>query len=79
MMPNYWRNTKKSLLAEEDIFGVVSPIIGVSGILLGLGKKRGVKGISLLAETFYHPLYLGVKGAKEILQLLEKNFLWAST
>ncbi len=65
---------KKSLLAEEDIFGVVSPIIGVSGILLGLGKKRGVKGISLLAETFGHPLYLGVKGAKEILQLLEKKF-----
>ncbi len=65
---------KKGLLAEEDIFGVVSPIIGVSGILLGLGKRRGVKGVSLLAETFGHPLYLGIKGAKEILQLLEKKF-----
>ncbi len=64
---------KKGPLAK-DIFGVVSPIIGVSGILLGLGKKRGVKGVSLLAETFGHPLYLGVKGAKEILQLLEKKF-----
>ena len=66
--------TKKGMMVEKDIFGVVGPIIGVSGILLGLGKKRGVKGVSLLAETFGNPLYLGIKGAKEIIQVLEKKF-----
>ncbi len=59
---------------EKKIFGVVGPIVGVSGILLGLGKKRGVSGVALLAETFGHPLYLGVKGAQEILRCLEVKF-----
>lgn len=65
---------KKGMLVEKDIFGVVGPIVGVSGILLGLGEKRKVKGVSLLAETFGNPLYLGIKGAKEILRVLEKKF-----
>ena len=59
---------------EKKIFGVVGPIVGVSGILLGLGKKRDVPGVALLAETFGHPLYLGVKGAQEILKVLEQKF-----
>lgn len=62
------------LLMEKEIFGVVGPIIGVSGILLGLGKKRGVKGVALLAETFGHPMYIGIKGAKEILRVIEQKF-----
>src|SRR3989339_1426304 len=65
---------RKEFLLEEDIFGVVGPIVGVSGILLGLGKKRGIKGVALLAETFGHPMYLGIKGAKEIIQVLERKF-----
>ncbi len=60
----------KDLRVEKEIFGVVGPIIGVSGILIGLGQKRGVKGVSLLAETFGHPMYFGIKGAQEILQVL---------
>lgn len=65
---------KKEFLVEKEIFGIVGPIMGVSGILLGLGKKRGVRGVSLLAETFGHPMYLGIKGAKEVLQVLENKF-----
>jgi len=65
--------TKKGLSVEKEIFGVVGPIIGVSGILLALGKKKGVKGVALLAETFGNPFYLGIKGAKEIVQVLEKK------
>ncbi|MBU0470374.1 MAG: PAC2 family protein [Nanoarchaeota archaeon] len=65
---------QKGILTEKNIFGVVGPIVGVSGILLGLGKRRKVKGVSLLAETFGNPLYLGIKGAKEILRVLEKKF-----
>jgi uncharacterized protein len=66
--------TKKDLKVEKNIFGVVGPIIGVSGVLLGLGKKRDIKGVSLLAQTFAHPMYLGIKGAKEILRVIEKKF-----
>ena len=65
---------KKDMLVEKDIFGVVGPILGVSGVLLGLGKKRGVKAAALLAETFGHPMYLGIKGAKELLRVLENKF-----
>ena len=39
-----------------------------------MGKKRNVKGVALLAETFGHPMYLGIKGAKELLRVLEKRF-----
>ena len=66
--------SKKEMLIEKNIFGIVGPIVGVSGILLGLGKKRGVKGVALLAETFAHPMYLGIKGAKELLRVLEHKF-----
>ncbi len=59
---------------EKKIFGVVGPIIGVSGVLLGLGKLRNMNGISLLAETFGHPMFLGIKGAKELLRVLEVKF-----
>ncbi len=65
---------KKDMLVEKEIFGVVGPIVGVSGILLGLGKKRGLSGVSLLAETFGNPMYLGIKGAKEILRVLDTKF-----
>jgi uncharacterized protein (TIGR00162 family) len=59
---------------HKDLFGVVGPIIGVSGVMAGLAGKRGMSGIVILAETFGHPLYLGVNGAKEILKRLDKKF-----
>ena len=72
----YKQFTKKGMGVESEIFGVVGPIIGVSGVLLGLGKKRHVKGVALLAETFGHPLYLGIKGAQEILKVIEKRYVY---
>jgi len=65
---------KRGMPVEKDIFGVVGPIVGVSGVLLGLGQKQNLKGVALLAETFGHPMYLGIKGAKEILRVLETKF-----
>ncbi len=62
---------KKDMLVEKEIFGIVGPIVGVSGILLGLGQKRHLPGVALLAETFNHPMYLGIKGAKEIIRVLD--------
>ena len=54
----------------NNIYGVIGPIIGVSGLLTGLARRRNLDAVSILAETFGHPTYLGVKGAKEILKVL---------
>ena len=66
--------TKRGLNVQRDIFGIVGPIVGVSGILLGLGGRRGLHGVCLLSETFANPLYLGIKGAKEIVTILNKKY-----
>ncbi len=54
--------------------GIIGPVIGVSGLLVGLAKKRGLKGATLLAETYGHPTYLGIKEAREILKILNSKF-----
>jgi len=59
---------------NDKLHGVVGPIVGVTGLLLGLGEQRGIDAIALLAETYAHPMYLGIKGAKEILAVLDKKF-----
>ncbi len=59
---------------KTDIFGVVGPIIGVSGLLLGTAQKRDIPAITLLAETFGDPSYLGIKGAREIIKILDNKF-----
>lgn len=72
-------NTKKAVDKYNDktiytkLYGVVGPIVGVSGLLLGMAEKD-MKAIALLAETYGHPMYLGVKGAKELLKFLNKRF-----
>lgn len=59
---------------SNKIYGVVGPIVGVSGLLLGVAKQRDLKALSILAETFGHPNYLGIKGAREMLYVLDKRF-----
>jgi len=63
----------KNKNVNSQLYGIVGPIIGVSGLLLGLSKERKIPAISFLAETFGHPAYLGVKGAKEILKNLNQD------
>jgi len=64
---------KKDVVFHENLYGVVGPIVGVSGIMVGLAKKRNIEAISFLAETYGHPLYVGIKGAREIICLLNKK------
>jgi proteasome assembly chaperone (PAC2) family protein len=64
---------KKGTRMNDQIFGVVGPIIGVSGLLVGLSKKRNMKAMSLLAETYGHPMYLGMRGAQEIVNVLNSK------
>jgi len=42
-------------------------------VLLGMAQRNNVEAISILAETFGHPLYIGVKGSKKILEVLNKK------
>ena len=63
----------KSKNISNDLYGFVGPIIGVSGLLVGVADQKKIPAVSLLAETFGHPNYLGIKGAREILKILNKQ------
>ncbi len=58
---------------NKEISKLIGPIIGVSGLLTGLAGQRKINAVTMLAETYAHPAYFGVKGAKEILKLLNKK------
>lgn len=69
---------KKALLEYtkqgiKDAEGVVGPIIGVSGLLVGLARLRNIKAIVLLVETLGLPTYLGIKESRELIKLLNKH------
>lgn len=66
-------NKYQSKNLVNNIFGVVGPIIGVSGLLVGLAQQKNIPAIALLAETFGHPTYLGIKGAREILKIINEK------
>ncbi len=73
-------NSKKIITKFKDgtklsdkLYGVVGPIVGVSGLLTGMAKEKKIDAICLLAETYGHPMYLGVKGAREILKIITKK------
>ena len=63
----------KAKQVSTSLYGFVGPIVGVSGVLLGLSAEHKIPAISFLAETFGHPNHLGIKGAREILDVLNKN------
>jgi len=59
---------------NKKIFGTVGPIIGVTGLLIGLAKEYKIDAICLLSQTFGHPNYLGIKGSRELLKVLDTKF-----
>lgn len=63
----------KGTQAKTQIYGLVGPVIGVSGVLPGLAQQRNIRAASLLAETYGHPLHLGLRGAQEIVKILKKK------
>lgn len=75
----YCAGTDKEILQKyktqgvNNSAGMVGPIVGVSGLLIGLAKKRGLKGATLLVETLGHPTYLGIKEARELLKVINKT------
>ena len=56
-----------------NAFNVVGPIMGVSGVLVGVAQLNNIPALTVLAETYGNPLYLGIKGSRKILKLLENK------
>lgn len=78
----YCTGTSKKIVREyargtemdSNLYGIVGPILGVSGLLLGMAMRKKIQGVSFLAETYSHPMYLGIRGAREIVSILNKKF-----
>jgi uncharacterized protein len=64
----------KETSVSNDLYGIVGPIVGISGLLLGLSTPRKIVACTLLAETLGHPMYLGMEGARELLKVLDTKF-----
>ena len=67
----------KELAKKYGKFGIdfsagekVGYIVGASGLFLGLGKERGMKGVCLLGETSGFPIVTDPKAAEVILDSL---------
>lgn len=65
--------THKRLIKEMEKYKVVfgkskGTIIGAAGMLLGIGKLRGMEGVCLMGET--HGAYVDAKSAKAVLNTL---------
>jgi uncharacterized protein (TIGR00162 family) len=65
----------KALVEPYTKYGIVfgqsrGSIIGAAGLLLGLGKIRGLQGVCLMGET--HGAYVDPHSAKAVLEILSK-------
>ncbi len=67
--------THKAIIKDYEKHGVIfgeanGSIIGAAGLLLGLGKLEGMKGVCLMGET--HGGYVDAKSAQSVLEALSK-------
>ena len=51
----------------------MGPIIGVTGVLVGMAQQHKVPAIAYLTETFGHPMYLGIKSSRAVLKVLNSE------
>tara|TARA_Y100000310_G_scaffold328868_1_gene397702 strand:- start:1401 stop:2180 length:780 start_codon:yes stop_codon:yes gene_type:complete len=70
---NSKKGLKKYSTNKKKLQNFIGPITGVTGILSGLAATRKIEGTTLLAETSGNPSHIGFKGAKKILEVLNKN------
>jgi len=77
----YCTGNDKNIIKKYAVHNIINdadklrgPIIGVNGVLVGLAKNFNIAGVSILAETFGHPAYFGLNGAKAVLKMLDKKF-----
>jgi len=67
------------LMKKYSKFGIdfdsgtkVGTIVGASGLLIGMGKSYGIKGVCLLGETVGFPIIPDPKSAEAVLKVLAK-------
>lgn len=63
-----WRDGTKT---SDHIYGIVGPIVGVAGLLLGLAGEYGMVSVSFLTETLAHPFYIDIKSSENVLRILD--------
>lgn len=56
-----------------DLTGKITTIVGASGLIAGLSKQYGMKGICLLGETTGYPIITDPTAAEAILRVLQKS------
>ncbi|MEM5812642.1 MAG: proteasome assembly chaperone family protein [Candidatus Aenigmatarchaeota archaeon] len=71
--------TDKELVEKYQKYGIefsagekIGYIVGAAGLLLGLGKERGMKGVCLLGETSGFPIVTDPRAAEVVLNSLVK-------
>lgn len=57
---------------DFNVHKKVGYIVGAAGLMLGLGKERGMKGLCLLGETSGFPIVTDPKSAETVLNILLK-------
>ena len=57
---------------DFDISGQIGTIVGASGLLIGLSKLYGIKGMVLLGETTGFPIITDPTAAESVLGVLKK-------
>jgi hypothetical protein len=62
----------KGLGIDFDAGSRIGTIVGASGLFIGLGRYRGMKGICLLGETSGFPIIPDPKSAEAVLKVLTK-------
>jgi uncharacterized protein (TIGR00162 family) len=75
----YGAVSDKELAKKYERFGIdfsagekVGYIVGASGLFLGLGKERGMKGVCMLGETSGFPIVTDPKAAEVVLDSITK-------
>ncbi|MBI4167318.1 MAG: proteasome assembly chaperone family protein [Candidatus Aenigmarchaeota archaeon] len=57
---------------DFDVASKLGTIVGASGLLIGLGKLRGMNGVCLMGETAGFPIVTDPKSAESVLKVLMK-------
>ncbi len=57
---------------DFDVSAKIGTIAGASGLLIGLGKLRGIDGVCLMGETAGFPIVTDPKSAEAVLKVLTK-------
>ncbi|MFP4045517.1 MAG: proteasome assembly chaperone family protein [Candidatus Aenigmatarchaeota archaeon] len=58
----------------KDTSSRIGMIVGATGLLLGIAKKRGIEGVCLMGETAGFPIVTDPKAAEEVIKVLVEIF-----